>query len=945
VAYPADESPRVDLLINNVWTDVSSYVRAEGGLPAIRITRGRANEQGRPAAQTCTFTLNNRDGRFSNRNPMSPYFGLLPRNTRVRVTAGTTLATADKYLQTSLNGGIDDQALRVATPDTAALDIVGDIEIRVEVEPRTWRPERFEMLMSKYLATGDQRSWVLYVGPDGYLTLRWYTAGTNASVVTAISTAQVPLGAGRLSIRATLDVNNGASGKSVQFFTAPTIDGAYTQLGATVTTAGTTSIFSSSARLVVGGGDDTARIFFDGDGFAGRVYAARVYNGIGGTVVANPSFATQTIGTTAFTDSVGRAWVVPGRTRITSDRVRFYGELSSLPQQWDKSGRDVWVPVTASGIIRRLTQGQSPLESPLYRALSNLDLGGYWPMEDGSDAVEAASAIEGAPPGQAVMVDFSSNDTLPGSKSVAVLSDATSRLIVQPKFTTLTGTAYFSFFFKIPAYPAAQSVLLTLRTSGTASTVKVSLTTINSYRIEQFDSSGEIVATNGVSFGSVGSPAGQWIEMGLRWTVAGGTVSSVAYWRDVTAEKFVFFNLDPYPGNVGRVYEARMDAGASPAFVGMAVGHIHSATYDLGFSNDERERAANGWVGETAGMRMIRLAAEEGEAVEVIGTADLTEGMGYQKPEAFMDLLYGCADADQGILGEARDALTIQYRTRHSLEHRLDATLDYDAKHLSEVPTSTEDDQGIVNDVTVRKTNASAGRRIIDSGPMSVLTPPLGIGRYSSEITLNVALDSRLDDIASWVANLGSVDEARYPTVGVAMHRSVVLGDAVLSAALRRLDLGDTLVLADLPSWLPPDDVSLIVQGYSEELGKFLWSMLFNTTPANVYATGRYSQPTEVGTARYDHASSTLSIAANSSTTSLTVAANSTSPTSLDLWTTNPGSFPFDIMVGGEQMTVTSITGASSPQTFTVVRGVNGITKGQSSGTRVRLYRPTRWRL
>lgn len=945
MAYPADESPRVDLLINGTWTDVSGYVRAEGGQPAIHITRGRANEQGRTAAQTCSFTLNNRDGRFSNRNPMSPYYGLLPRNTRVRVTAGSTLMISDKYLQTSQNGGVIDDEARAGTPDVAALDIVGDIELRADIEPRSWRPERLEIVMGKYKATGDQRSWVFYIGNDGLLRIRWFTAGTLASINGANSTVAIPINAGRKAIRVTVDVNNGAGGANVQFFTADSIDGTYTQLGATVTLPGVTSVFSSSAALTMGGGEDTARVFTNGDGYAGKVYAARVYNGIGGTVVANPNFSGQAIGTTAFVDSATRSWTVPGRTRITSDRVRFYGELSSLPQQWDKSGRDVYVPVTASGIIRRLTQGASPLESPLYRALSNLDLGGYWPLEDGSDAVEAASAIEGAPPGQAVMPSFANDDTLPGSRSVLVLGDVTSKLIVQPKFTTLTGVAYFSFFFKIPAYPAAESVLATLRTSGTASTIKVSLTTSNGYRIEQFDSSGELLVTNLVGFGVIGSPAGQWIEMGLRLTASGGTVSSIAYWRDVTAEFFVFLNLTNYSGNVGRFYEARFDAGASPAYVGMALGHIHSATYDLNFNSRERTRAANGYLNETAGMRMIRLANEEGEAVEVIGTADLTEPMGYQKPEAFMDLIYGCADADRGLLGEPHDALALQYRTRHSLEHRRDLVLDYDAKHLSEVPTPVEDDQGIINDVTVSKTNASSGRRVIDTGPMSVLAPPLGIGRYSSEITLNVALDSRLDDIASWVANLGSVDEARYPTLAVAMHRSAVLGDAVLSAALRRLDLGDTLALVDLPAWLPPDDVSLIVQGYSEELGKFLWSLTFNTTPAAVYATGRYSQPTEIGTARYDHASSVLGVAANSSATSLTVAANNTSPVSSDLWTTNPASFPFDIFVGGEQMTVTNIVGTSSPQTFTVVRSVNGITKGQSGGTRVRLYQPTRWRL
>ena len=39
-------------------------------------------------------------------------------------------------------------------------------------------------------------------------------------------------------------------------------------------------------------------------------------------------------------------------------------------------------------------------------------------------------------------------------------------------------------------------------------------------------------------------------------------------------------------------------------------------------------------------------------------------------------------------------------------------------------------------------------------------------------------------------------------------------------------------------------------------------------------------------------------------------------------------------------MTVTAITGASSPQTFTVVRAVNGIAKSHPAGTTVSLAAP-----
>lgn len=69
------------------------------------------------------------------------------------------------------------------------------------------------------------------------------------------------------------------------------------------------------------------------------------------------------------------------------------------------------------------------------------------------------------------------------------------------------------------------------------------------------------------------------------------------------------------------------------------------------------------------------------------------------------------------------------------------------------------------------------------------------------------------------------------------------------------------------------------------------------------------------------------------------VSVATTNPSS-PLWTTSAGDFPFDIWVGGERMTVTSISGGASPQAFTVARAVNAVLKAQSAGTDVRLYQP-----
>ena len=50
---------------------------------------------------------------------------------------------------------------------------------------------------------------------------------------------------------------------------------------------------------------------------------------------------------------------------------------------------------------------------------------------------------------------------------------------------------------------------------------------------------------------------------------------------------------------------------------------------------------------------------------------------------------------------------------------------------------------------------------------------------------------------------------------------------------------------------------------------------------------------------------------------------------------------PFDVRVGvGERMPVTAVSGSTSPQTFTVTRGVNGVQLAHAAGADVRLWTP-----
>ena len=70
----------VELGIGGVWTDITRDVH----LPDRVVIRSA--QAGTVSPGSCTLTLNNLDGRYSPRNPLSPYYGVIGRNTQgVRV--------------------------------------------------------------------------------------------------------------------------------------------------------------------------------------------------------------------------------------------------------------------------------------------------------------------------------------------------------------------------------------------------------------------------------------------------------------------------------------------------------------------------------------------------------------------------------------------------------------------------------------------------------------------------------------------------------------------------------------------------------------------------------------------------------------------------------------------------------------------------------------------
>lgn len=882
------------------WTDVTEYVRVENG---IVINRGRADEASSPEPSRCGFTVNNRDGRFSPRNPTGAYYGKIGRNTPIRVSAklGTCRLTG---------------AGTVSTPDSVGTSITGDIDVRVDLRMPAWAPNA--VLFSKYGSAG-QRSWRLYVNASGMLVLEWSTDGT--ATLTATSLVPVPRSTGRQAVRATLDVNNGAGGRTAVFYTAPTLSGTWTQLGDAVVQAGTTSIFDSTAVTLVNTFTDWS------------IYGSEVRNGIGGSVVAATPFEAQTHGAGSFVDSAGNTWTVNAGSSISNSRTRFVGEVSSWPVGWDLSEQDVWVGVEAAGIRRRLGQGAAPLRSSFYRVASNIgsSLKAYWPMEDAAGSTRFASAVAAnAPMTASSSIDFAADaESFPASEALPVLNLGTAAGSFAP-FST--GFCQARFFALVPSAPAVPALLASIRFGGgRLGRADLAVDTVGDLNLALYDTDGVFIAATGYVVWGV---LGKTLRVSIELTQNGANLDYGIVTLEPGAPGGVSYGTTAASCTMGSASAALLGpqgTGVLGLLAETTVGHLTvqdtiTPIYDL-------VDALDAYAGERAADRAQRLSAEEGVLLQTQGLDPATEPMGFQRPASYLDLLDEAGYSDIGIVSEDKTAARITFRTRDSLYIQHPAlALDYDNLN-GLVPV--DDDQQVTNDVTVTRIDGSSTQLQLTSGPLSIQPPPGGVGKYDVGFEVSLETDAQTNQQASWRLNAGTLDETRYPSITLDLAKQT----AAISANVLDLVEGDLVTVANPPTFAgTPDTIRQIIAGWEEALYPYGYEFAFVGIPATPYSIGVYDYAESPS--RYAGDGSTLNAGITSTATGA-AALSIVTPVGKPLWTSAAGDFPMKITVGGEVITLSAIAATASPQSATVsARSVNGVVKAHLAGAAVDIADP-----
>jgi hypothetical protein len=284
-----------------------------------------------------------------------------------------------------------------------------------------------------------------------------------------------------------------------------------------------------------------------------------------------------------------------------------------------------------------------------------------------------------------------------------------------------------------------------------------------------------------------------------------------------------------FTGTLGSVSSVVVNPDGTSA--GTVMGHVsvqYAAPNILSMAN-----VINGYAGELAGDRFVRLCTETGLAYVFKGASSDTPLMGPQLNQKLPDLFQEIEDADRGQLYETRDRFGLGYRTRVNLMNQAPVlACDYGNATLAGVLEPAADDQLTRNDVTVSRVNGGSQTLTLTTGALSVASPPNGVGDYAFSLSANVNADTQLTNLTQWILNVGTVDEYRYPTVSFDLARSAVAG---LFGQIAVLDIGDHFQVWNPPAWLPTGNIKQLAFGFTETLNALTWTIGINAVPESPY--------------------------------------------------------------------------------------------------------------
>lgn len=620
-----------------------------------------------------------------------------------------------------------------------------------------------------------------------------------------------------------------------------------------------------------------------------------------------------------------RTWIEHGQLLLGSNRhYRFTGEVPEWPQGWTDKG-EAYTQIRAAGVQRRLGQGAPLTRSAFKTSARKLTTAtAYWPMEDAEGSTSIAAEI-GTSRGSVIgAVALSSYDGFVCSDPLPVFN--TGRVNLTMPYTSVTGQWLVRFLGYIPPTGTVNGSSLCRIYDSSFGYADLVYSTGGVLTLYIYDTFGTLISTLGPGGFAVD---GKHLQYQIQAKQNGASIDFTVATLEVGQPSGGSLGVTATNRTLGRPLAITFNS-TSANLADVSMGHC--VVEDQVTTLFALAASLDAYAGDRATDRIYRLCYE---AAVPVGFGYYSESglMGPQARGGLVELLGDAAEVDGGILYEPKDYLGLYFRPIESLySQSAKATVAFGGGGLVNPFEPTEDDQRTRNQITVSRTGG-------DSATLSDLNGPLGvskIGLYDDSITLPVYADAQVVQQAGWRLNLGTVDESRYPVIGVDLAHPTLLADPALTRNLLTLDIGDRLDVTGLPAWLPPFPVRQLVMGVREVIKPFSYRLEWNCIPASPYEVGLFDTTGD----RFSSGVSTLASLVNSTATTLSVAS-----TGGVLWTTAGGDMPFQVLMNGELITVTGVSGASSPQTFTVTRSVNGVVKSHSAGSTIDLADPVRFGL
>lgn len=848
---------RFDLFHSDRWNeipneDTRNSMAQDGGMT---VKRGRPDESGSVTPTECRFSLNNRNGKYSLRNPFSPLAGLINRNSPVRIRfPGLPEHTPSSVRSTS--GGIGDfvTTLDVDKPEGTE---AGDMLIAYQCTERAnnntttptgggWR----ELLIDNQIPVSGE-------GSTAGIRV-WWKVATNTEPSTYTFTHEAT---GNENFIVIIAAVRDVEPDSIPVFSTTT----YADRDSAVTDVVTPSTMppgseSTELRFVRGepasfdpGSVWTAPTGFtknedlaDINGFLTATLASRTHDdrppeptGFHTFTVDNPSGGVRGFaGIHATTINIASA---------ENPQVRAAVEVADWPTRWEWSGSDVWSPVQASGITRRLSR-QPALKGTIERAVERLsdlaeetssaDPVAYWPMNDGTDATQMAGRGRAQPLNIGSEIQPGRVDGPLGDGDTAEMKiDSGSRRISGP-LPALSFDAEINVHWEFSCWVKIEqsgfggtTAIYDLSTSGDAARWRVSAST-TTVTAEGFDDDG--VSTGLSTTVSTNILDGAWHLVWLK--VRQRTAASVGL------NLVVDNDVDNQGNNSG------LDNAGVPesiAFLTTSASSIDSKSVSHAvlwrartgrFTGTEVFNAGLGFRNELPTERVARLSQEESVPCKVIGTSSAASFMGPQSMSSLLSLLTECEIADGGVLFEPRD-FGLKFRSLTTMYNQVPvAEFTYNAK--SEVVTPfdpVDDDQSLRNDITASRPGGSSARAVLVSGPLSIRLPPNGAGVYDDDFTVNVQSDNQLPNYANWQLFLGTLDETRFPVITFDLFGLFEFGKIELLENAAAMDVSQRFTIDNLPPWVTGMLIDQLVFGFDETITEFAWEVTTNNVPASPF--------------------------------------------------------------------------------------------------------------